>query len=337
MAQLKRRALEREYPQLREEDKTIPSLYTAIAEYVRLRSSGRPVTTRQQLVRSLSHYLIAPGSDIPLSAETLQKRLMERWKEPTLARDTVTCYAGAVQSFCRWCVEQGYIARNPIAALGDAVARPKAPASKSLTPEQVAAVVAACHDSKRWEMIFRLLYLTAMRPGEFVRLHWDDLQDDGILITGKRVLGRKVVRGEGDLLPYRERFFPLRDAAGREVIPGLPALLTEMRTHRDRLGSGLYVSPYTQPTESETRIGTLMHRHASELFRRAMGDASSGVSIKSLRKAGINYWRDVLHLPVDIRAILAGHTEAVQVSSYLTEQRYSDLQQRIAAIRGATA
>lgn len=50
----------------------------------------------------------------------------------------------------RWCVEQGYITRNPIAAIGEAVARPEAPQSKSLTPDQVAKVIACCHDDKKW-------------------------------------------------------------------------------------------------------------------------------------------------------------------------------------------
>lgn len=113
-----------------------------------------------------------------ISADTLRRWQTERAK--TATTDQVVKARAVLSSILRHAYEAQAIDEHPLRRV-PAPARGQRDETVPLSPAQVEAIVAACHDDID-QLLIRLLAYTGMRPGELRALRWTDVRERTILV-----------------------------------------------------------------------------------------------------------------------------------------------------------
>lgn len=92
--------------------------------------------------------------------------------EKPLSGKTLHEYAGALKSFCNWCVERGYLDENPVRKLGGFDKEPQVE-RRALTTEEMRLLLDASPPYLR--LLLETALCTGLRRGELRRLTLDDL------------------------------------------------------------------------------------------------------------------------------------------------------------------
>lgn len=155
----------------------------AVAAYI----ADLELQGRSGSARSYRHALGAVSRlDIPslghLTGAVCRSLLAEQAR--TVKGSTLLTYYAVLRSFCRWAVDQGYLASNPT----DAIPKPRQvrPAHRWLTVAQLGEMYRGCaNDIER--LIMLLCGGSGLRAQEFLTLRWRDVDFDHETI---RVLGK---------------------------------------------------------------------------------------------------------------------------------------------------
>lgn len=229
-----------------------------------------------------------------LDVGQVRRHHIERWLEQ--AGNSAAYKRGllvAAKQFFAWCVAEGLITKSPCAE----VRPPRLPryAPRSLTRDEVAAVLAACPDA-RARLTILLMVQEGMRRGEVVRLEVGDFDPHGrsFAIRGKG--GRGAVT----------RYVPVSD----ETVQAIDAYLAE---HPARSGpllrsypTGRALTPaWASRTVSEAMQAAGVKRYAYD-----------GRSAHALRHTAALH---VLEQSHDLRAVqqMLGHTSLGTTGWYL--------------------
>lgn len=161
--------------------------------------------------------------------------------------------------------------------------------------------------ARSWELIFRLLRGTAMRPVEVIRLKPEDVDlQSGFRIDGKRSREHKP----------KPRKFPLRlSEAAKGTAVG--EWIEEVReTLEAALRLGGFRGGYIFPPHHTQQINEAWHRACQSL-----GINAEGLPVKVIRPTVIEHWEAVLGVDWLVSCDLAGHNPAVRYKYYRRKQR----------------
>jgi integrase len=205
-------------------------------------------------------------------------------------RTLVTFYA-VLRSFCRWCVERGYLATNPT----DGLAKPKQrrPPHRYLTADQLRAMYQACvTDDER--LIMLLCGGSGLRAQEFRTLRWRDIDTThgAIRVLGKGKKWRELAPGQlaMTILAGLDRSRSVTGIASNEGLryhvrgiakrAGIPHCTTHMLRHSFALS---YLSAGGSAFALQDLLG-----HASDLMTRYyVRDQAASISVEEQRRVGL--------------------------------------------------
>lgn len=134
--------------------------------------------------KALWYFARFVGTDVPVSKVTT--RHIERWLQSMkVAPATLRQRLSALRSFCRWCVEHGYMRKDPTASIRG-TRQPRQIPPRGLPLGAVTSVFEACADA-RSELIVSLMVNEGLRCIEVSRLEVGDIDAEhrSALITGK--------------------------------------------------------------------------------------------------------------------------------------------------------
>jgi len=140
---------------------------------------------------------------------------------------TLQNYAETLRAFCRWCVERGYLADDPLARLGafNSTTHEK---RRALSPAEIRRLLARCAPARR--LVYEVALCSGLRAHELRSLVAGDFKGD---------LGGLHLRAEWTK-NRREGFQPLPDALLAKLVhrirdtePGAPLLSVPSHTARE--------------------------------------------------------------------------------------------------------
>ena len=121
---------------------------------------------------------------------------------PGLSKKSVSIVWGVLRACLNAAREDGLLLANPAAAIGRALGLGTtrlelASKVRALDLEQRDRFFAACaRKAPRYELLFRVMAVAGLRPGEAYALQWDDIDAAGALLHVRRTLsGRQVLAG----------------------------------------------------------------------------------------------------------------------------------------------
>ncbi|MGH3627883.1 MAG: tyrosine-type recombinase/integrase [Sciscionella sp.] len=169
-----------------------------------------------QSITAFSAWLLAHGREVV--AEEMTRAAIREWLAGLAdvnSPQTVRTRFRGLFRFCRWCVDEGALAINPMVGMELPQAPP--PVVPVLSDEQLSALVKACRGKrfydKRDEAVIRFLLDTGVRVSELCGLTQEDMRLDEqmAIVTGKGSKVRPVYWGSrtGEAL---DRYLRLRRA-----------------------------------------------------------------------------------------------------------------------------
>jgi integrase len=208
---------------------------------------------------------------------------LARWRASVPGCEATRCKASrVVRALFRWLHDAGVVERNPARSLRGRA--PMTPPEEKYTPTTLGEVLEAAHAvGTQAECLCYLIMLTGMRRGEAVRLRWDDVLEDRI-----------IVRTERGVEGSKQRHRTVR------LEPMLRAHLRHMQADG--------VLPCGMLTRSLSNAGRLI-----TLVGERMGKP---LTANAMRRWRANEWRRTY--PDFVVNAWLGHTEAVARSTYLT-------------------
>jgi integrase len=279
--------------------------------------------------------------DIPLSYEALVERIIANRQRCSLAPETRQKYLQGVGFILRYWIERGWLTRNPLTATGATPTLDDEEDNRIFEPAEVRKIEKQFHTVGQplMALLVRWIALTGMRIGEVCKLHWSDFHQvkghlSHFVIHGKRVKrishqSRDREKGwarDPKLRGGRLRNFPLTDAKGHESIPGIAALVDQLKEYEHLHGG--WVFPWRSRSE--------MYRSMIECLEAL--HIRDGRSFHTLRKTAIWYWEHRLNLPKDLRGDLAGHDADTARTHYRRNQLpATDLQEQLTRHRSPKA
>jgi integrase len=146
--------------------------------------------------------------------------MLERRAAAGASRATVHKIRQTFSKALAWSERRGIIGRN-VARLAElpATAR-KAEPGRTMTPDQAARFIAAAPDATPAGLMFVVMILTGLRPGEAAALCWDDVElDDGVIHVHASV--RRLDNGALELGPTKTAHSVRSLGVGPQVVDAL--------------------------------------------------------------------------------------------------------------------
>lgn len=132
----------------------------------------------------------------PAKIEKYKHKRIESVRPQTVNHDIVS-----LSGFFEWCVKMGYSKSNPCKNIARVKVQKNIP--KYLSQEQVSLLLSHAKDFGLYEMLFTSVY-TGMRPGEIIRLEWEDIN-----FTEKTIYVRN--KEHKDTKTKKERAIPMSE------------------------------------------------------------------------------------------------------------------------------
>lgn len=244
----------------------------------------RPTTVRQRetdLARNVFPTLGARpiGTITPMLARPTFDAIVARGKVHTAHRMLAHC-----ASIAEHAIADGQIEHNPFRSLGRILPREQTKHHPGLTaPADVARLLQAIWSyagAIEVQQVLRLAPMVFMRPGEIIRLRWEDVD-----VAASQVLSRKDVRKEK------------RDL----IVPLAPSALAIIEGMRPITGLGPFVFGM--------RLGhNLMSENTLNMAIRRMGFGKDEQTAHGLRSTARTILDEQLRFPTDIIELQMGHT-----------------------------
>ena len=201
-----------------------PSIAEALDAFLGdLELAGRPAGTRR-VYGSLLRPLRAETSIRELSPAACRAFVADRVRRQSM-KTAATAY-GALSSFCRYCVGQGWLDRSPLTGVPQP--KPKPPAHDFLSLDELKRVWHHA-DSDETRLIL-LLLMTGLRAQELCSLRWADIDSATIRVLFTKGGKPRAVQADPDVLM-------LLAARGHDEGPRIFAMTTQaLRQRLHRLG-----------------------------------------------------------------------------------------------------
>jgi site-specific recombinase XerD len=264
----------------------MPPLRMTALEWVHERQKRRElarasVTTYRRVLMDFTGFV---GATVEVGAVT--QRQVEEWlSECEVGPNSTRMYLGIVRQFCRWCVQVGYMRRDPTANIPG----PRQPRyqPRRLTPDQIAKVFAAAKDDRERLMV-SLAANEGLRVGEIARVERGDID---------WFARRLVVRGKGG----HERVLPVTAATW-----GLLVAYVEQRS------AGAVITSRRPGCEYDALTASTVSAMLCKVIRRA-GFKETGHALRHTAAA------ETLEAGANIRQVQAmlGHANVQTTSRYL--------------------
>ena len=118
--------------------------------------------------------------------ETALVRLRDRGRTSKTLRD----YQESLQSFCRWCIDRGYLPSDPLARLRKFDMTPQIN-RRPLTPAEIARILALAPPDR--VLLYEVALFTGLRAGELAHLRYDhlDLERGGLRLEADWTKNRR--------------------------------------------------------------------------------------------------------------------------------------------------
>lgn len=233
------------------------ALSRLVIVYVARRRAAGQIT--EETAQQLRSRLLDFARSTPVSPDRVTRRHVERWAErPGLSPHYRRSRLSALRNFCRWCVLNKHMRRDP--TIG--VPLPPLPKllPRCLSHDEAVATCTTAAEDPRAEIVCLLIFQEALRRGEVARILVPDIDlRAGVLaVRGKGGQGNvnRRVPITTELLPVLERYMEANDLRHGPLI--------RSRTHPDR-----GVTPST--------IGDIVRRvmYAAKVKRRPLDGRSA--------------------------------------------------------------
>ena len=103
---------------------------------------------------------------------------------------TLTNYVGAIGAFCKWCVQRGYMANDPLAAIAPFDTTPKT-IRRAMSTDEITALLEASPSNRR--LLYEVAFLSGLRVGELRSLTVGhlDVENNGLRLDAEWTKNRK--------------------------------------------------------------------------------------------------------------------------------------------------
>jgi len=199
----------------------------------------------------------------------------------------------ALHFFFNFCIEKGWIEKNPITK--DIRPKYQPPPPRTYTSEEWRQIIEAARSNDKLRISLELAYYTGMRLSELIKLEWKDIEENNIVIQGKMGIAR--------IFPYK-------------LFPEVEKLLNEAR---EKNFSKPVPYVYAESLARDFRK-----------LRKKLG-IDERKNFHTIRKTAINRWSQ-MGIPVDIRARLAGQSVSVQFREYIKNPDFEYFSKNLAPI-----
>ena len=259
----------------------------------------------------------------PMDVQEMVNSLNARDLSPRTVRYAVTVLRQALRQAVRWRL----LANNPVEAGDVTLPKQVRKERRVLTRAEVERLLKTA-DGSRLEALWRVAIATAMRPGEYLGLKWEDVDFE---------VGR--VRVQRTLQPGG-RFAECKTARSRRSIALPPSILRALREHKarqneERLALGaeyrdtglIFCTPFGAPLDHNN----LVHYHFAPLLHRA---ELPHIRLYDLRHTGATL---LLEAGENLKSVsnLLGHasiTLTADVYAHVTPEMQEQTAERMEAI-----
>jgi len=173
--------------------------------YVAKRQASGQINPRS--AAQIRYRLFDFAGHVPRNPKRVYRHHVERWMErPNLRPQYRRSRLSALRGFCRWCVAEGHMAKDPTLLVPMPKIPPQLP--KRLTPEEAGRLVDYVYPDPRTSLIVLLMLQEGLRRIEVSRLNVEDIDfaERSMTIRGKGGQGC-----ETDALPITEETWAALD------------------------------------------------------------------------------------------------------------------------------
>lgn len=296
---------------------TVRTLFQAMEEFLqspRYMNAGKHV---QKVYDTAFGYYVT--RDMPLDDNEVLHLIERREVECDLATSTRAKYLTRLRQFFDYCINKKWLTANPVRIIG-IPSVPRREDALIYTQEEFTAVIdyfVQRPDLKEYELAFRLLWLTAMRSVELLRMSRGDFifDSESGRVTGLRIHGKKVNGQE------RMRVFPLS-------APGDPDLFPEVRK---------VVEELLDWHDGQKRQRIFRFQNSSMMqqsWMRAKVEAGipvgDGRAVHTLRASREWIWENVWMMDPGVFCDLAGHSRSVWEKHYRKRRQQDEIAAAVA-------
>lgn len=182
----------------------------------------------QRSAEQLRYRIVDFTQNAPRNPKRIYKHHVERWMErPDLRPQYRRSRLSALRGFCKWCVAEGHMVKDPTLTVPMPKVPPQLP--KRLTTDEARLLVTAVSHDPRTKLVVLLMLQEGLRRIEVSRLNVEDIDfaERSMVVRGKGGLGC-----ETDALPITEETWDALSAylAGEGHSHG-PLIQNRVRAH----------------------------------------------------------------------------------------------------------
>lgn len=261
---------------------------TALREFLQTKKRVVRADTLAAYIRVFERYLSKPF--FLTDTQNIRRDILDTVAAAGLSNGTIHKHLQRLSEYFNYCVAAGFCTTNPLAAI-----KKPTPSIGELaipTTDEVEAILQYYrsgqwykrypHERESNALLVEFMALTAIRPGEALRLTRNDVNEDGLRIDGKR---KRFDEPKVRYIPFG-------------AIPGSMELTKRVLDHSK--SEKLFPWGSTQKPASNFRMAvTALNMNAE-------------YQLYSLRAYAKNRWEKELGISFDLSNLLAGHSFAVR-------------------------
>lgn len=282
------------------DDSTAKTLFEAIVEFKETRFKDYTANVKSVFRRAFNYFFV---NDMNLEYETLLQHLTKINSNSNLKNSTRKKYIIQMRRFFQFCVERGFLDKNPIEIIGVPKVQPKKIKLifEKTEIDKITSYFATKKHLEEYGLLFKFLSLTGLRISEALSLHWEDITQNGFKIKGKG---------------GNPRYFPLINPDDKSILfPEVLELLKRLKTINKEK-----VFHWNNPAQPQFHLNEALKKlnipkHINGVSR----------SIHTFRATAEYWWENELMLPFDVICDLAGHSMAVREGHYRKERGLKEL------------
>lgn len=262
-----------------------------LSEYLRIHANRVSNETIQRYIQIYQKYLV---EDLFVDeTDKIRDMILSVKEQKKQHTNTQSHDLTILNAVFKHAVEAGYCTRSPIMT---AMIPTKVKSDIELISfEEIETIFSHLRSGKNYERykvereenirFYRMLMISAMRPGEAIKMKVSDLEKDGYRIDGKR---------SNAAIP-NIRYFP------KKLFPELDEVIDEQKHYSakkklDKLWSWVHYQKPGSNLKDAIRACQL----------------NDNYNLYSFRKFALNKWEKELLIPEEVRLMLAGHSKAVK-------------------------
>lgn len=290
----------------------------AYEQYLASTSHRLSVNGRNKIQQAIhAHFM----TDVRLDPDAIHDRLVESMamKRDDLGGEayeagTLKKHLNALKRMFHYCIQRGWIEKNPIEILG--VPREEEKEEVGIwEKDEVEAIreklqeISQSPHKQHMDLFIRWMTLTAMRPGEVLKMQWRHVKPAELTIPKSKTKRGRSIPLEA---PINRRRHPKRAAWQKEM----RGILEELRRLYDdqQRKTPTWRAGYVWPWKNMDKMNQAFTKSKEALGLREEG------RLYDLRATAVDYWVWELGFDLKRTCALAGHSPAVFAKYY--ERRY---------------